>query len=238
MEKNNETDVFGQKKQRTGHKYQAGKTAGAAVAGAAVGMAASAFATDDPEPIPDPISEPVPPIDPVPTPSSNHNPDTTNGVHQQPEPDSKTIPEPEPKETVDPEPIPDPEPEPIMPVEEIDSNDNELIDVIEDVTTVEVVYDINGNPMLVATAHNPVDGEFYLVDADMDGDFDVVLDGAGVPVVELTGENDQLITVTDVESKMTDNYTAPNEIDEMIAQNNMIDEQIQNDIIIVDDGIS
>lgn len=241
MEKSNETEVFGQKKQRTERKYQAGKVAGIAAAGvAAVGMAASAFAADDAEPVmPEP--EPVVPTDTEPTSAPNHRQDT--GGHQEPEPEpehpSDPLPEPEVPIAADPqpepEPEPQPEPEPVMPVVEIDPNDNDLDDVIEDVTTVEVVYDINGNPMLVATAHNSVDGEFYLVDVDMDGDFDVILNDAGVPVADLTGENDQLITLTDVESKMTDEYIARNEIDDMIAQNNMIGEQLQNDITIVDD---
>jgi len=107
---------------------------------------------------------------------------------------------------------------------------------VEDVTNVEVVYDVNGNEMLVATAHNSTDGDFYLVDADMDGDFDIVLDNTGTPVADLTGENDRLVTVADIEQKITDEYIAPNEIDEQIAQNDMIGEDIQNDITIVDDS--
>jgi len=80
-----------------------------------------------------------------------------------------------------------------------------------------------------------VDGEFYLVDADVDGDFDVILDRMGNPVADLTGANDQLVTITDVETQMNENYVAPTETDTLIAQHNMIGENIQQDIIIVDD---
>ena len=125
-------------------------------------------------------------------------------------------------------------PEPVMPVEEIDPNDIDMADVIEDVSLVEVVYDINGNQMVVATAHNAEMGEFYLVDVDVDGDFDVILDSTGMPVMDLTGDNDQLITITDLEAKITDDYIPRSGIDDMIAQNNMIGEQIQNDITIIE----
>lgn len=242
-EKSKETDVFGKKKESIDSKYQTGKTASVAVVGAAVGMVVSAFSKDDSESIEpelNPGSVPTPPIEAEITSESIHNRDTTNHEHEEPESKDEIVSDslPEPKITVDVESevIAEPEKGPVMPVEEIDLNDNELTDVIEDVTTVEVVYDINGNPMLVATAHNPADGEFYLVDVDMDGDFDVVLNSAGVPVAELTGENDRLITVTDVESKVTDDYIARNEIDDMIANTDMIGERIQNDIIIVDEG--
>lgn len=234
MEKNNETDVFGRKNQRTESKNQTGRTVGAAAAGAAAGMTASAFTVEDPAPQPEPAPAPEP--DPTPAPEPEPVPPVEPEPSPDPAPEIIPDPLPEPKVSAEAEPEPIPEPEPVMPVEEIDPQDNEPGNVIEDVTTVEVVYDINGAPMIVATAHNPVDGEFYLVDVDADGDFDVVLNGAGEPVMELTGENDRLITVTDVESKITDDYIARNEIDDMIAQNDMIGEQIQNDITIINDG--
>ena len=143
----------------------------------------------------------------------------------------------------DPEPVPeqkpdsDPEPDdtlidPVVPVEEIDPNDIDMADVIEDVTNVEVVYDVNGNEMIVATAHNSTVGEFYLIDVDVDGDIDVMLDAMGnmIPI------EDQLITLTDIDAKINEGYIPPTEADDIIAQNNMIGEDIQQDIIYTDDN--
>jgi len=260
MEQKNDTNVFGQKDSKTNNKNNAAKMAGAAMGGAAIGVAATAFAAnsreDNPasaptqptdsatEPEQNPVTEPE--QEPTPTTNENHtpNPQPTQTTTVEPEPSPTPSPDPEPapeptpspEPNIEPEPDPDIEPEPVMPIEEIDPNDIDLGDVVEDVTNVEVVYDVNGNEMLVATAHNSTDGEFYLVDADMDGDFDIVLDGTGTPVVDLTGENDRLITVTDIEQKITDEYIPPTVIDEQIAKNDMIGEDIQNDITIIDDS--
>ena len=131
----------------------------------------------------------------------------------------------------------DPEPDdtlidPVVPVEEIDPNDIDMADVIEDVTNVEVVYDVNGNEMIVATTHNSTVGEFYLIDVDVDGDIDVMLDAMGnmIPI------EDQLITLTDIDAKINEGYIPPTEADDIIAQNNMIGEDIQQDIIYTDDN--
>lgn len=248
MENKNDTQVFGQKKQQAEKKQSVAGTVGAAVVGAAVGLGTSAFINPDPV---DPV-DPVNPVDPVDPGNEVHTvtekEENEPEIPQEPEiavdePQEPEIPPQEP-ELVD-EPAEDPTevvievgptedniPEPVMPVEEIDPNDIDMADVIEDVSLVEVVYDINGNPMVVATAHNAEMGEFYLVDVDVDGDFDVILDSAGVPVMDLTGDNDQLITITDLEAKISDDYIPRTEIDDIIAQNNMIGEQIQNDIII------
>lgn len=255
MEKSKATDMFGQKQQPT-NKSQARKTAGAAIGGAAVGMAASAFTTNSSsKPINSESTEPelTPPEAPVtkeepkpePKPETIPNSHVTDHTSETPEADGtphQPVPEPDTPDDVSPDPAsettPIPETPPVTPAVEIDPADNDLADVIEDVTTIEVVYDVNGNSMLVATAHNSIDGEFYLVDVDMDGDFDVVLNSAGFPVIELTGENDRLITVTDLDAKITDDYIARNEMDDMIARNDMIGEQIQDDITIIDDGIA
>jgi len=264
MEQKNDTTVFGQKDSKANNKNNAAKMAGAAMGGAAIGVAATAFAansqedspktsstqttepTQDPkqDPATEPTQEPTQAQDTSHTPNPHPNQTTTVEPEPSPSPTPSPDPEPAPEPTpspepnIEPEPDPDiePEPEPVMPIEEIDPNDIDLGDVVEDVTNVEVVYDVNGNEMLVATAHNSTDGEFYLVDADMDGDFDIVLDGTGTPVVDLTGENDRLITVTDIEQKITDEYIPPTVIDEQIAKNDMIGEDIQNDITIIDDS--
>ena len=71
-----------------------------------------------------------------------------------------------------------------------------------------------------------------LVDMDVDGDFDVILDGAGVPVKSMVDADDKLITLTDLDVKVSgEDYVAPNEIDESIAQDTTIGEDIQMDII-------
>lgn len=213
--------------------------AGASVLGAAAGSAATAFAanhtTDEPiapEPNPEPVPEPTPEPTPKPAPEPTPEPEPIPEPEPEPipEPESEPIPEPEPE----PESEPEPEPEPVTPTIEIDSNDIDKNDFIEDVSDIEVVYDVNGEPAVIATAHNSVDGEFYLVDTDCDGDFDVVLDATGTPIVNLTGESDQLITMTDLETKTTDGYIAPNAIDEQIAQNTIGSEDISQDIHIID----
>lgn len=248
METKNDTQVFGQKKQQAEKKQSVAGTVGAAVGGAAVGLGASAFINPDPV---NPV-DPVDPVNPV-NPDNNVNTVTEEKEKGQeiPQEPEKVIDEPQEPETPPQEPELIDEPadnptevtievgptedtttEPVIPVEEIDPNDIDMADVIEDVSLVEVVYDPMGNPMVVATAHNAEMGEFYLVDVDVDGDFDVILDSAGMPVMDLTGDNDQLITITDLEAKITDDYIPRSEIDDIIAQNNMIGEQIQNDIII------
>lgn len=173
---------------------------------------------------PDPIVPEPGPIVPEPNPEPNPEPE--------PEPEPEPAPEPDPEPDPEPEPEPEPEPDiPYVPVVEIDPNDNDVMDIIQDVTSMDLVRDVNGNEMLVATAHNTVDGEFKLVDSDYDGDFDVILDGNGYPVIDLSGENDSLITVTDVETIMNGNdYLPPTEIDEIIAQNSTVGENMQNDI--------
>lgn len=249
METKNDTQVFGQKKQQAEKKQSVAGTVGAAMGGAAVGLGASAFINPDPV---DPVN-PGNNVNTVTEEEKNgqeisQEPEIVVEEPQEPEkvidePQEPEIPPQEP-ELID-EPADDPTevvievgptedtiPEPVMPVEEIDPNDIDVADVIEDVSLVEVVYDPMGNPMVVATAHNAEWGEFYLMDVDMDGDFDVILDSAGMPMIDLVGENDQLVTITDLEAIITDDYIPRTEIDDMIAQNNMIGEQIQNDIII------
>lgn len=244
MENKNDTQVFGQKKQQAEKKQSVAGTVGAAVGGAAVGMGMSAFINPD---------TPIDPVDPANGDINQGNTVNNNEAPEQEIPQEPEIVVEEPQEpeitpqepelidepaddttevVIEVEPEKDTIPEPVMPVEEIDPNDIDMADVIEDVSLVEVVYDINGNPMVVATAHNAEMGEFYLVDVDVDGDFDVILDSAGIPVMDLTGESDQLITITDLEAKISDDYIPRTEIDDIIAQNNMIGEQIQNDIII------
>lgn len=252
MENKNDTQVFGQKKQQAEKKQSVAGTVGAAVGGVAVGMGMSAFINPD-TPI-DPV-DPVDPVDPANgdinqgntvnnnEPSGHEIPQEQEIVVDEPrepeitpqEPELIDEPADEPTEVViEVESTEDTIPEPVMPVEEIDPNDIDMADVIEDVSLVEVVYDINGNQMVVATAHNAEMGEFYLVDVDVDGDFDVILDSTGMPVMDLTGDNDQLITITDLEAKITDDYIPRSGIDDMIAQTNMIGEQIQNDITIIE----
>lgn len=261
---NNETKTFGNKAEKSdkGKKINKNtedvKLAGASAFGGVVGGGISTVATEirysqeenEPESRdPQETQEVVNEIDPENVSNGQVSEDHVDPVVSEPTPDPTSEPAPapipEPTRTPAPasDPVPDPVPEidaeePVLPVEEIDPLDNDIADVIEDVTNVEVVYDINGNPMIVATAHNSVDGEFYLVDADVDGDFDVILDGMGNPVADLTGANDQLVTVTDVEAQMNDNYIAPTDTDNLIAQQNMIGENIQQDIIIVDDNIA
>lgn len=246
MENKNDTQVFGQKKQQAEKKQSVAGTVGAAVGGAAVGMGMSAFINPD---------TPIDPVDPANGDINQGNTVNNNEAPEQEIPQEPEIVVEEPQEpeitpqepelidepaddttevVIEVEPEKDTIPEPVMPVEEIDPNDIDMADVIEDVSLVEVVYDINGNPMVVATAHNAEMGEFYLVDVDVDGDFDVILDSAGIPVMDLTGESDQLITITDLEAKITDDYIPRTEIDDIIAQNNMIGEQIQNDITIIE----
>ncbi len=233
---NNETKTFrndaekSDKREKTNKNTGDMKLAGASAFGGIAGGGISAIAaeirhSEEPELMPDPEPEPAPDPTPDPTPKPDSDP----------KPDPTPMPEPDPDVVPDPIPATDPE-EPVLPVEEIDPFDIDAADYIEDVTNVEVVYDINGNPMVVATAHNSVDGEFYLVDADADGDFDVILDEMGNPVVDLTGENDQLVTLTDVETQMNEDYVAPTDMDDMIAQQNMIGEDIQHDITVIDDN--
>lgn len=257
MEKNNDTQKFESKK-NSKKDYAGVKAAGMGLAGAAVGSTATAFTKNigdepeannpapeqkpvQPEPVqPEPKPEPTP--EPV-VPSPEPEPIVSEPEPIVPEPEPKPInpePEPEPK-PIDPEPEPepkpiDPEPEPddipYVPAIEIDPNDKDVADIIQDVTSLDVVRDVNGNEMLVATAHNAEAGEFYLVDMDVDGDFDVILDSAGIPVKDMTGADDKLITLTDLDVKVSgEDYVAPNEIDESIAQNTSIGEDIQMDII-------
>lgn len=253
MEKNNDTQKFESKK-NSKKDFAGVKSAGMGLAGAAVGSTATAFTTNkgeesevgNPTPEPTPIQpEPkteqvVPDTNPEPVaPSPEPNPIEPEPDPIVPEPEP-IVPKPEPK-PIDPEPEPepkpiDPEPEPddipYVPAIEIDPNDNDVADIIQDVTSLDVIRDVNGNEMLVATAHNAEDGEFYLVDMDVDGDFDVILDGAGIPVKGLVDADDKLITLTDLDVKVSgEDYVAPNEIDESIAQDTTIGEDIQMDII-------
>lgn len=242
MEKNNDTQMFGKDKQKAKKSNEGIKVVGAALVGSIVGSSTTTLASelvnpDDPVVVPEPVPDPEPVPEPEPTPDP------------EPAPEPEPVPEPEP--TPDPEPVPEPEPpviepgrkdsadvqgeEPaveVAPVVEIDPNDNDVADVIEDITNVEVVYDVNGDPMIVATAHNSTVGEFYLIDVDVDGDIDVMLDAMGnvMPV------NDQLITLTDIDAKIDDGYTPPTDTDDIIAQNNMIGEDIQQDIFNIDDN--
>ena len=222
---------------KTGGKGDGMKMAGMTVLGGIIGGTATAVAMDgetsDPVPTPEPVEpEPVTPDPVVPEP-----------VDPEPVTPEPVVPEPVDPGLVTPEPVvPDPDPidtgeivEPAVPVIEIDPNDTELPDLVEDVVSVDVVQDVNGDQMIVAQAHNSEVGDFYLVDADVDGDFDVIVDASGIPVIDLTGENDQLITMTDVEAKMNDGYIEPNVIDETIAQNNGVDgNDFGADVVIVD----
>lgn len=222
---------------KTGGKGDGMKMAGMTVLGGIIGGTATAVAMDgetsDPVPTPEPVEpEPVTPDPVVPEP-----------VDPEPVTPEPVVPEPVDPGLVTPEPVvPDPDPidtgeivEPAVPVIEIDPNDTELPDLVEDVVSVDVVQDVNGDQMIVAQAHNSEVGDFYLVDADVDGDFDVIVDASGIPVIDLTGENDQLITMTDVEAKMNDGYIEPNVIDDTIAQNNGVDgNDFGDDVVIVD----
>ena len=239
MEKNNDTQKFENKK-NSKKDYAGIKSAGMGLAGAAVGSTATAITLnkgDEQEPIsPTPNPNPDKP-EPKPEPAQPEPKPEPDPVVPEPEPDP-IVPEPEPNPEPVPEPEPNPEPDPeqedipYVPAIEIDPNDNDVADIIQDVTSLDVIRDVNGNEMLMATAHNAEVGEFYLVDMDVDGDFDVILDGAGVPVQDLTGDNDKLITMTDLDVKVSgDDYVEPNEIDELIAQNNSIGEDMQVDII-------
>ena len=71
-----------------------------------------------------------------------------------------------------------------------------------------------------------------MIDVDVDGDIDVMLDAMGnmIPI------EDQLITLTDIDAKINEGYIPPTEADDIIAQNNMIGEDIQQDIIYTDDN--
>lgn len=242
---------------KTGGKGDGMKMAGMTVLGGIIGGTATAVGMDgetsDPVPTQEPVEpepvepEPVTPDPVVPDPV-DPEPVTPEPVVPEPVDPEPVTPEPEVPEPVDPglvtpEPVvPDPDPadtgeivEPAVPVIEIDPNDTELPDLVEDVVSVDVVQDVNGDQMIVAQAHNSEVGDFYLVDADVDGDFDVIVDASGIPVIDLTGENDQLITMTDVEAKMNDGYIEPNVIDDTIAQNNGVDgNDFGDDVVIVD----
>lgn len=237
---------------KTGGKGDGMKMAGMTVLGGIIGGTATAVAMDgetsDPVPTPKPVEpepvepEPVTPDPVVPEPVTP-DPVVPEPVDPEPVTPEPVVPEPVDPGLVTPEPVvPDPDPidtgeivEPAVPVIEIDPNDTELPDLVEDVVSVDVVQDVNGDQMIVAQAHNSEVGDFYLVDADVDGDFDVIVDASGIPVIDLTGENDQLITMTDVEAKMNDGYIEPNVIDETIAQNNGVDgNDFGADVVIVD----
>lgn len=261
MEKNNETQKFdttkNSKKGNESLKAAGMGLAGATIGSAATAYAT--HNTNSPEPVapvpepkPEPKPEPEPKHDTEPKPDPVNpdpvNPDPVNPgpvepdpivpepgpIVPEPNPEPNPEPEPEPAPEPDPEPVPEPEPEPdipYVPFVEIDPNDNDVMDIIQDVTSIDLVQDVNGNEILVATAHNTVDGEFYLVDADVDGDFDIVMNEDGYPVIDLTGDNDALVTVTDVETIMHgSDYVPPTEVDDIIAQNSTVGENIQNDI--------
>ena len=227
MEKNNDTQMFDKDKQKAKKSNEGIKVVGAALVGSIVGSSTTTLASelvnpDEPVVVPEPVPDPAP-VDPAPV-----DPGSQVVVS---EPKSDPEPVPEQKPDSDPEPD-DTLIDPVVPVEEIDPNDIDMADVIEDVTNVEVVYDVNGNEMIVATAHNSTVGEFYLIDVDVDGDIDVMLDAMGnmIPI------EDQLITLTDIDAKINEGYIPPTEADDIIAQNNMIGEDIQQDIIYTDDN--
>lgn len=247
MEKNNDTQMFDKDKQKVKKSNEGIKVVGAALVGSIVGSSTTTLASelvnpDEPVVVPEPVPDPAP-VDPAPVDPEPVDPEPIDPVPVDPEPvdPGPQVVVSEPKS--DPEPVPehkpdsDPEPDdtlidPVVPVEEIDPNDIDMADVIEDVTNVEVVYDVNGNEMIVATAHNSTVGEFYLIDVDVDGDIDVMLDAMGnmIPI------EDQLITLTDIDAKINEGYIPPTEADDIIAQNNMIGEDIQQDIIYTDDN--
>lgn len=246
MEKN-DTQKFEDKNQKTNKNHEGLRVAGAAVVGSVVGSGTTTFASelttgDEPVMVPEPVPESVPESTPEvvePEPVPEPTPEVV-----EPEP----VPEPIP-EVVEPEPVPDipssDDPvavqeeeitDPVAPVIEIDPNDNDVADFIEDVTSVEVVYDINGNPTAIqANVHNSINGDFALVDVDFDGDFDYVVDSMGI-VVDMLPE--QLITLTDMTTvvQKDDGYVPPTDDDNFIASNNMIGENFQNDIITTDEN--
>lgn len=248
MEKN-DTQKFEDKSKNAKKSHEGLKTAGAAIIGSVIGSGtttlASELTTDDepvvmPEPVPEP--EPTPEPEPEPTPVPEPTPE--------PIPEPEPVPEPNPDTVVvEPEPVPDvPSPddpvqentetnEPVVPVIEIDPNDNDVADFIEDVTNVEVVYDINGNPTAIqANVHNSINGDFALVDVDFDGDFDYVVDSTGMATDMIP---DQLITLTDMTTAASEDegYVPFTDDDNFIASNNMIGENFQNDIIITDENV-
>lgn len=232
MEKNNDTQMFDKDKQKAKKSNEGIKVVGAALVGSIVGSSTTTLASelvnpDEPVVVPEPVPDPAP-VDPEPV-----DPEPVDPGPQVVVSEPKSDPEPVPEQKPDSDPEPDDTLiDPVVPVEEIDPNDIDMADVIEDVTNVEVVYDVNGNEMIVATAHNSTVGEFYLIDVDVDGDIDVMLDAMGnmIPI------EDQLITLTDIDAKINEGYIPPTEADDIIAQNNMIGEDIQQDIIYTDDN--
>lgn len=259
MEKN-DTQKFENKSQNTKKQHEGMKTAGAAVIGSVIGSGtttlASELTTEDepvvvPEPIPEPEPEPTPAPEPEPVPEPIPEPEPTPAPVPEPIPEPEPVPTPNPDMVVvEPEPVPDtPSPDapvtvqeeeitdPVAPVIEIDPNDNDVADFIEDVTDVEVVYDINGNPTAIqANVHNSINGDFALIDVDFDGDFDYVVDSTGMATDMIP---DQLITLTDMTTAASEDegYVPFTDDDNFIASNNMIGENFQNDIIITDENV-
>lgn len=252
MEKN-DTQKFENKSQNTKKQHEGLKTAGAAVIGSVIGSGTTTLASeltteDEPVVVPESIPEPAPEPEPVPEPIPE--PEPTPAPAPEPIPEPEPVPTPNPDTVVvEPEPVPDtPSPDasgtvqekeeitdPVAPVIEIDPNDNDVADFIEDVTDVEVVYDINGNPTAIqANVHNSINGDFALVDVDFDGDFDYVVDSTGI-VTDMIP--DQLITLTDMTTAANEDegYVPSTDDDNFIASNNMIGENFQNDIIITDE---
>jgi len=122
--------------------------------------------------------------------------------------------------------------EPAEPVVEIDPDDIDAPNNLSDVTSMEIEYDVNGNPMVVAHAHNAEFGDFAMVDVDSDGDFDLLLtENKGA--IDMGSEADQLITVADVQASMTDDYIPATQEDVTMIAENIASADIDQDVVLV-----
>ena len=256
MEKNNETQKFSTEK-NSKKRNESIKAAATGLAGAVVGGAASAFATsanhvdekdnevntghDTASENTGDAGKTTATSQPTAQETVDGQPggidkrdDENNEAPEQDRPSSdegdNTNPSDNEEDNIIPEPNPDDD-VPYVPAIEIDPNDNDLENIIDDVSVLDVVYDVNGNEMIMARAHDATGGEFYLVDVDADGDFDAVLDEGGSPIFELNGDSDQLVTVVDVQGVMVkEGYLPPTEIDDSLAENTLNGENINDDI--------
>lgn len=125
----------------------------------------------------------------------------------------------------------------------IDPNDHDAPDFMEEFIGAEQVYTLDGSEMTVASIHNSIDGDMYLVDVDNDGDFDVILDAngnemaigmddLGNPIMSSTylgegGAGDNLLTLSDME--LANDTIDP--LNDMDIANNTLGDDIQQDII-------
>lgn len=125
--------------------------------------------------------------------------------------------------------------EPVEPTEsvvEIDPDDIDAPNNLSDVTSMEIEYDVNGNPMIVAQAHNAEFGDFTMVDVDSDGDFDLLLTEKEGEI-DMGSEADQLITVADVQTSMTDDYIPATQEDVTMMTENIANADLDQDVVLV-----